>query len=491
MQCVPSKQGFPLLSFPPEILLEIAKRLGWEEVLSIRQTCRLLFEITNAREVWVSLFWRLSRENIVPPVLECSLSSYTAAELELVVMRRVSSEKRLRAGEKARERVYLQDQIPMDDEQYLLDGGKWLLTMCNEINKWGRVYVYNLDGEPSGQCIIDLGISTLEDADMYMSCDRDLNNKDVLAYTVCLSPRFSFPPEPFMSVDGDWPGEGIHIYRLIAKGRGENATLEAKKVKYLRYPQFIEPVYDITLRGDYFVQCLEQGEEDDDDPNVLSFEVWNWVLSDTLFHFKARIDVDVTLSDSDISDCDLVLLPSGKAVTFTHCISVYDLSNIRPTPIDRYDEPWALQPYWMSANFSFSSISAYSDPWRDSQVSRLSVVLDGIVFGLTVPHDKSKDPWYQQISDVNVSKFTIADIGMNKLLLYEEKDGRTILTTVGFLWDNDTDLFPKDHLPSAVGSPSRPFSTYICDLVPVFDESSNRLVVFSKGSCILLDFAYK
>ena len=99
-----------------------------------------------------------------------------------------------------------------------------------------------------------------------------------------------------MSTDGDWPGEGIHIYRLIVKGRGENATLEAKKIKYLRYPHFIEPVYDITLRGDYLVKCSERGEEDDDNPNISSLEVWNWVLSNNLFHFKTHISVDVTLS---------------------------------------------------------------------------------------------------------------------------------------------------------------------------------------------------
>ncbi|KAF9475427.1 hypothetical protein BDN70DRAFT_956551 [Pholiota conissans] len=233
--------------------------------------------ISNAREVWVSLLERLSRETFVPPVLNHPIGAYTAQDLERLVMRRISSEIRSREGKIPRRRACFEDNYPFEHSHVFLAGGRWFLGMAHEKeNECGRVYAYNLDGEDRGQCIIDLGILHLIYGGWLISCDTNMNE---LSYTISLTPTPTSPQNPAKFFNGIWPREGAHIYSLTVKGRGAGATLEAKEMKYLRFPKgHTTSSCNIVLAGNYIVRQLGICFTN---PRV--FEVWNWALSNDSF----------------------------------------------------------------------------------------------------------------------------------------------------------------------------------------------------------------
>ncbi|KAF8180406.1 hypothetical protein BJ912DRAFT_1044914 [Pholiota molesta] len=102
-KCILSNDESILQNLPAELLVEVFQHLGWEDVFVMRRTCKLFFDISNSWPLWVCLFYRLSSEVRVAPILERPISAYTAKELEYVVMHRISQRY---AGQPVPRRVY-------------------------------------------------------------------------------------------------------------------------------------------------------------------------------------------------------------------------------------------------------------------------------------------------------------------------------------------------------------------------------------------------
>ncbi|KAF8180404.1 hypothetical protein BJ912DRAFT_631956 [Pholiota molesta] len=262
---IPSSNNKSILqNLATELLVEIFQHLGWEDVFVMRRTCQLFYDISISRPLWVCLFYRLSNEVRVPPILERPISAYTAEELEYVVMRRISSEVRWANGAEPRVRVLsmldwdskVDPDFEVHDQVLVLDGGRWLLT-CRRRNRW-RVYAHDLDmplsdSEEEPRCIIDLNS---EEQGWQLAYDVDRDATSELAYILCLIPWSTIRPDDSPS---DWAPAQIHIYRLTVKGRGNEATLEAQKLKSLPndLPGIIEM---IDMRGHHLIRSIYEAD---------------------------------------------------------------------------------------------------------------------------------------------------------------------------------------------------------------------------------------
>ncbi|KAF9480916.1 hypothetical protein BDN70DRAFT_920158 [Pholiota conissans] len=500
------RNGLELLTFPNELLVEILGHLSWRNILVVRRTCKLLFDVSKSRAIWVSLFLRFSREGTVPPVLDRPLKRYTVAELENIVLKRISSEVRWAHSEKPHEWKF-RAQYPSDEDcVLLLDGGRWLLAMFQENAKWGRVYVYDLDGKACPKIIISLGIEGRMDQfnSWHMDADRDLNNDDSsLSFTLCLTSTYRPADDLGRDSGSDRPVNGVYIYRLTVKGQGHNAVLKAHKLKHLRDSQLATDdclVYSVALRGEYLVRYRNPPNPGSIMEQFYTFEVYNWALSNNSVHYKACVDGihRIQLDDNPL------LLRDGKLLVFSSpVVSVYDIANLEPSPIGAVDIP-TLESYWQFTDFSHSHQVHFSRPYRDSLASRVSVVLDNHVFGFTIPHDIQKNPSWQQLSEsIFPPDELLYCVGINKIYFFEESqlgNGKGTVKTEGLLWDKgegDKGCFlselpldlPVKHLSQRQFEP--PLRPWYDDVAPLFDESSNRIVTFSNKSWILLDFAYR
>jgi hypothetical protein len=245
----------------------------------------------------VSLFCRLSSELQVPPILERPISAYTAVELEYVVMRRISSEIGWATGAKPRLRVFsTPDWTTREDGDavILLEGGRWILT-CRNHDNW-RVYAYDLDMPLSQEprCIIDLELNTGVEKDWRMFASLDRNARPELAFNLCLAPD-PCPDIHMPELHNIGILDQIHIYRLTLKDNGTGTILEAHKFKSLGIR---DEAVVFAIHGNYLVRCFNSYDH--------SFEVCNWLLSDSDVHFKCYID-DVVSPSVSLAVCQFCL----------------------------------------------------------------------------------------------------------------------------------------------------------------------------------------
>ncbi|KAF9475411.1 hypothetical protein BDN70DRAFT_996428 [Pholiota conissans] len=417
----PSCKATMLCAMPNELLMEILQYLGWKDVFVVRRTCKLFFDLSTSRHLWISLFRRLCDEVLVAPILEHPIDTYTAAELELVVMRRISSEIRHKAGLPPRVWTVLEGKEcpPLQDCVLFLDGGRWLLAMKFMEDNQG-IYAYDLDApQKKPERIIDLqcGISTAVGIwhtalDMDAAFVESDNKETPWMFHLCIAPRIPIKPSGHCE---DWPFNKFHIYSLTLKGHGKDATLEARKIKSFYKSQATE---NLHFAGHYLLVYPSF----DDGLNSSCMEVFNWFLSDDSTHFKCHI---IDAHSSDILGDATTLLRDGKVVVYSgDGTSVYDITNLVPIPVHQTSNIPVLQPYWHSTETAFSEEITCSEAHRDPKVSRITVITDEIIFGLTVPHDKSKAPWFQRLSDIGCPDEAMICIGLSKICLYEEDEGK-------------------------------------------------------------------
>ncbi|KAI0955830.1 hypothetical protein AcV7_006393 [Taiwanofungus camphoratus] len=128
-----------LTSIPEDILLEVAAYLSVTDVLSLKQTCRVLHAFGSTDYLWHSLIPGLDLPLDIPPgVPYTALSSdelqkivIKAIRLEANWQRRTPRVKRTRALVHNTREAYV-------DEMHLVPGGKWLLTAQRYRQRDGR-----------------------------------------------------------------------------------------------------------------------------------------------------------------------------------------------------------------------------------------------------------------------------------------------------------------------------------------------------------------
>jgi hypothetical protein len=193
---------------------------------------------------------------------------------------------------------------------------------------------------------------------------------------------------------------------------------------------------------------------------------------------------------------DALLLPKDRLLLISNNdISLYNISNLRQESAGKTDDILLLQPYWKLAKTSLDRQFevGYFKPYLDSQASRAAFILDGIIYGMTIPHDSRASPYLQVISDVDFNALTLACAGISKMYAYESDEEGTF-KTMDLLWPDDKDgtqdgssLLPAFPRPSQ----HRHRSPYKWEEDPILDESSNRILSFAHKFWVVLDFAYK
>lgn len=172
-------------------------------------------------------------------------------------------------------------------------------------------------------------------------------------------------------------------------------------------------------------------------------------------------------------------------------ITVYDITDLERVPAGKTDEIMMLQPYWIQ-KLNLSSHPKYSTPFFDSHGTRLTVIMDGVVYGFTIPYDIGKSPQFQLISDVNVSDTWWTCSGISKMYAHDTNKG--VIRMLNFVWSGDEDVARdmSSLLPAVTHSSQRRCHIHFeWEDAPFFDESSNRILSFTNTHWVVLDFAYK
>ncbi|KAF9475423.1 hypothetical protein BDN70DRAFT_251190 [Pholiota conissans] len=414
-------------------------------------------------------------------------------------MRRVWSEVRWAASKRPSQvRVLERESIPSEEDSLLLlDGGRWLLAMFDRDDDWGCVYPYDLDEKGrSPHCIIDLGTDNCRGPHWMMAADLVVGSHDQssLEFNLCLTPYYpSLAPE--LSDNLDWPARSVHFYRLIVVGNSQNSDLEAHKIKSLhdlRPPSSEMLLYHFVLRGDYLVRSLDLPDETGEGV-FYRLEVYNWVLSNDSEHYSAHINGN----QPEDYDAEPVLIPAAKMICFLpNDISVYDLSKLQPNPIDAAQIP-ILKPYWSFTGLTFTMQSHLSRACCEPFASRVTAILDDSVVGFTIPHDIHQHPSYRQLSECTFPDELFYCMGISKIYYYVDpvEGGHGSVKTIGLSWDEaeaDSRVsgrfldLPVERLSRRRFE--RPLRPWDSDIPPLFDESSNRILTFSKKYWLLLDF---
>jgi hypothetical protein len=152
-----------------------------------------------------------------------------------------------------------------------------------------------------------------------------------------------------------------------------------------------------------------------------------------------------------------------------------------------------IEPYWKLTDPELSDKLRYSIPFPDLHATRMTMIMAGVIYGLTIPHEKDNTPSLQRISDADVSDMPLIEIGRNKIYAHDSNKGT--IRTVHFLWPSDEDANRDvSLLLPALAQPSQHMLSlpYEWDNdEPLFDVYSNRVLSLVNESWVVVDFGYK
>ncbi|KAL6302367.1 hypothetical protein BKA93DRAFT_736997 [Sparassis latifolia] len=125
-----------LTDLPHDLLLEIATYLSVKDVLSLKQTCRVLHVLASADYLW----HKISADNHQPLDLPLGVRplSLPSDELQRLAIRalRLEANWRRSTPRLAAKAIVSSSEEPYVDEMQLLLGGKWLLTAQRRSHRW-------------------------------------------------------------------------------------------------------------------------------------------------------------------------------------------------------------------------------------------------------------------------------------------------------------------------------------------------------------------
>ncbi|TFK64613.1 hypothetical protein BDN72DRAFT_260594 [Pluteus cervinus] len=237
----PLESEIHLLWLPDELLLEIARELLWRDILSLRQTCKRLWDITKSSDIWRSLVCRESRQTLW---LELPVESYTSEELERLLLRRKSAEARYEAA--AKDVVLPQWILPVDidislDCAWLIPGGRWFLISTSR----GSVNYYDLHSEDHlGRELIP---ERYDERRSSICIDVD-SNSPILTFNLALA------NSDYMTGDRQATLE-IWQVSLVVDEEGKGVALKAQSLAdFLQEP--MGPITSMALVGTHFAYSV-------------------------------------------------------------------------------------------------------------------------------------------------------------------------------------------------------------------------------------------
>jgi hypothetical protein len=135
----------------------------------------------------------------------------------------------------------------------------------------------------------------------------------------------------------------------------------------------------------------------------------------------------------------------------------------------------------------------YSIPYPDLHVTRTTFIIDGDIYGLTIPHESRNTPSFERISNAAVSNTPLTCVGRNKICTHDPNEGT--IRTVHFVWPSDED--ENRDVSLLLPALSQPNHHELClpyvwdDDEPMLDDFSNRILLSVNGSWVVLELGYK
>ncbi|TFK60960.1 hypothetical protein BDN72DRAFT_965441 [Pluteus cervinus] len=259
-----------LLTLPLEVLTGIVQELSWRDVLRIRQSCRLLGEISKSNPVWRNIARMELLEDFTTGAhelfLERSVEQYKSEELEGLILRwkRAKQNWTIDDGAPPRLRTFEMS----FGQVHLIRGGRWLLFTRTT----GAVLYLDLDapGHPSEQILIPErpGLSHTTIALDY------LPDSDVLTFNLALAVQQY--PEEEEGIDSDSAEYKIQVWRVCLSRRGNNPDCTDRLTAECLTAFRQEPqgsVHSISILGDHIAHTLRY-ETDHNDLTFLVIVKW-------------------------------------------------------------------------------------------------------------------------------------------------------------------------------------------------------------------------
>ncbi|KAG6846618.1 hypothetical protein H0H93_012817, partial [Arthromyces matolae] len=228
-----------LIMLPPEIITELMEELDWFSLMKLRKTCRYLYDISKTLAVWQrQLRQYLSAHRLTPP-LEAPLETFTAPELEDWVSRRVSADAGWKSHNRRPTRIRKIDKSVA--RACLVPGGRWLLIGSGD----GAVVAYDLDAHGvQGKLLLHLPDQRKIES-MCVSINHE-SQKFAFNLAISSNPRF-------------FRDDSIHIWAVTIDGRGHEACLRARPLRFFVAPSNTAHGCNIALRDELLARKVYNG----------------------------------------------------------------------------------------------------------------------------------------------------------------------------------------------------------------------------------------
>ncbi|KDR70089.1 hypothetical protein GALMADRAFT_214832 [Galerina marginata CBS 339.88] len=426
---------FNLITLPPEVIVEILKHMDWKTILRALQTCNKLFEVSKTRSIWVTLFNRCTETLLYPPRLVQPIHHYSTAELENLLVRGLSSKVGWNSYRPPTERL-TKDDILGTAGKVLLEGGRWLLTCGNNIDGGEHVHFYDLDSNPQSLLLSKLFKVELP------STKLDLQLHNIISQAI---PRVgsSFHVVVHSRSWSAFGGTlmGCTIYHIQQQGHGPQATLVANLLNSFIYTQNgfnISP--KLCLLDDYIMEDVLESPEG----GYSSIQVYNWRTTTSAHHIKSCLLLESpplfsrllpenkVICASSHSSMAIYRLPPFKKVEFRDSLNGSDLPRNIAKPIH------VLSLDGIGNRALLSSQLNISEPCIGKTATRISLRVDGSIYGFIIPHDESEPLVFFLALSVELmqpeSKYVT--LGVDKAYVESHEDSPNAIT-VAFNWPTD------------------------------------------------------
>ncbi|RDB15300.1 hypothetical protein Hypma_004715 [Hypsizygus marmoreus] len=455
----------PLTLLPLEVLTEIAKEVDWKTILTLRKTCRLLYQTSKIHTVWAHMYFQ--HLNASPATLrtEEPLDCYSAVELERYVLRRASADLAWKA-EHPKPTRSCSIHHPWD-RLCLVPGGRWLLTGSKTPSS---VLVYDLDLPDPTPSIL------LEEAGLYEP--QEVGNICVDLDDQAPTLTFNMALSPANHRDTATSVLQVHIWRVTLINHGRNARLAAHHVKSFEAQGF-DRIVALALHGPLLARGIITGAALH---RFTYYEVFDWTKSTSSLHRKRTIFTKESHTDQ------IQFLPGDRLVImYLHALIIYDISTLEDTSdsgaqlmeLDPTECLWRL-PYGdrklstgkLSRPVSDAHATYFGFKWSSGGCTLSRVA---------IPHDVSQPPAFITLAVFRAETVYSITLGYEKgVISYQDR-----VCTVNFKWDGRCAIGIDMHDSSALEFPCNDLADFY------LDEQSGRIIQdVGRGWVTVLDMAY-
>ncbi|PFH46437.1 hypothetical protein AMATHDRAFT_43600 [Amanita thiersii Skay4041] len=454
-QKVPRLQPQPigLVQLPPEVLDEIMKLLDWQDILRLRQTCKLLSDATRTKSIWINLFNASNSCHPCSPLrLEHPMELYTAHELEYLVLRRSSAEILRKSQTKLLPN--LTRRFPMNHSDArafsLIHGGRWLLTA----SETGSVSYLDLDAQDlTKRLLISEQMERLPDSIhrilMAVDSDNEFNPSsfNIAMFMLRILP-IRFELNSSKSVMCASKSMNKTFITIAAAVRGQRDV-----------PAYIS-----------IVDWAAAGIHNETHPGSLSYP-------------RTTIPYGMTPGNARLLPGDQVLLLTESGIQLFDTKLVETTTNVPPNFSHQQIE--FPHPTWCFPIHLLTDVLSHPYLCRNTNTSRLIFKSLKSVHGLIIPVDPSLglEPQVIVLMDLDMTHEMAFTFGYNGGIMH---DSAPCLHMLDYSWPDDISICSSNYLITEFNG------GYWDATTCAFDEMSGRVVVYSDNEpseLIVVDFS--